>query len=66
VITASLRAFNVHITRKDGIELKLPKRIIPSKNNEAQLVRLNSYDGGINWFCTVSPTFVGKDANIDN
>ena len=60
------QAFNVHITRKDGIELKLPKRIIPSKNNEAQLVRLNSYDGGINWFCTVSPTFVGKDANIDN
>lgn len=59
-------AFNIHITRHDGIELKLPKRIIPTKNNEPQLIRLNSYDSGINWFCTVSPSFVGKDALIDD
>lgn len=60
------QAFNIHITRHDGVELKLPRRIIPSKNNETQLVRLNTYDGGVNWFCTVSPTFVGRDAEIDN
>lgn len=59
-------AFNVHITRDDGLELKLPKRIIPSKNNEPQLIRLNSYDSGLNWFCTVSPAFVGRDALIDD
>lgn len=59
-------AFNVHITRPDGIELKLPKRIIPSKNNEPQLIRLNTYDSGVNWFCTVSPSFVGRDALIDD
>lgn len=59
-------AFDLHITRADGVEVKIPRRIIPSKNKELQLVRLVTYDRGVNWFYSVSTGFIGKDLAIDN
>ena len=59
-------AIDLHITRADGIEVKVPRRIIPSKNKEPQLVRLVTYDRGVNWFYSVSAGFIGKDLATDN
>lgn len=60
------KAFMISIIRPDGIEVKLPKRIIASKNGEVQLVKLITYDSGVTWFYQVAPSFVGKDALIDD
>ena len=58
--------FMLSVIRPDGVEMKLPKRIISSKNGEPQLVKLMTYDRGITWFYNVSPSLVGKDALIDD
>lgn len=60
------KAFMISIIRPDDVEIKLPKRIIASKNGEVQLVKLITYDSGVTWFYQVAPSFVGKDALIDD
>ena len=59
-------AINIFITRADGVQVKIPRRIIPSKNKEAQLVRLVTYDRGVNWFYSVAAGMIGKDLATDN
>ena len=59
-------AINIFITRADGVQVKIPRRIIPSKNKEPQLVRLVTYDRGVNWFYSVAAGMIGKDLATDN